>query len=59
MPKLLPTYYTKVSAESLPVFFQCIVEANWKILKSPWHFIADVYRNLISKAVITFLLLAM
>ena len=32
------------------LFCWCIAEANWKILKSPQHFIADVVSTWISKA---------
>ena len=35
MQKPLPTYYIKVSAKSLAVFFYwCLAQANWKIQKS-------------------------
>ena len=33
-------------------FCQCVAKANWKILKSPWHFIVDLLSTSISKAAI-------
>ena len=31
--------------------WRCTAEANWKILKSPWHLLVDVLSAWISKAV--------